>query len=943
MKSILIPSVKYLTAKRFIFLLILFLTFCGQNKIISQSTINGSVWHDLNADGQQISEPFMPGYTVQLYNSANVILDEQVTSASGTFSFSSLLAGTYYIKFLINTPDIISPSGYGSPTNNCDVTGANGVGTTDNIVLSGTDNFNNIDAGFYNYVKIGDYVWEDRNGNGLQDINEPGIESVAVNLIKTAGNSIVASAITDADGLYYFDDSQKVVPGEFFLAFIVPSGYVIIDKNTGADSIDSDADPVSGLTDLFIMESGGESNNLDVGMFRPPVIGDKCWRDQNKNGIQDAREVVSPNIEVWLLRASDDVEIEYTVTDLFGHYQFGPDPNIKPGEYYIRFGKPAKFFLTIPNAGNELLDSDPDTLNGETQVIMVESGESDFSIDAGYYILPPDDCDGVSAQECGDAEVICKLQELNEFCKSMDPVWQQTPIPGCGGGYAFHNPSWFAFVAGSSDIYLIIHAAPCVAGGDPNNIGIQWGIYDDCNLQGPVILQCPCVTPGDIDVNLSGLNVGQTYYFFIDGCNGTQCTYWVEIVSGGGIPDVLGPGNVVCESQNCENICNGTEVSFILEDIYNARYYSWYINGDTIITEVPHLTFQFDSIGTYNVCVFGYNECSQGDMFCLPVIINSGIILNISSTPETGNNTNDGTATANHEGGVPPYTYVWNTGQTTQTITGLAPGTYSVTVTDTNLCNSAGSVFVNSNGCVALSLDIFKINESCSGYCDGAIAVTGVNNGAAPYVYSWSNGSNTPMINNLCSGIYILTITDVDSCTVVDSVFIESEVEIMLTIDTIVNITSNGYGAILISVNEGNYSYSWTGPENFASNNLQLVNLKVAGCYTLIVTDIASGCKSDSTICIADLTETSDLFTNDKVMIYPNPANDYLIVDFSALDSGEANIYLSDLSGRKIISARKSATENKLQLNTGHINAGLYIIRIDMKDNAFYRKVGIVR
>ena len=72
------------------------------------------------------------------------------------------------------------------------------------------------------------------------------------------------------------------------------------------------------------------------------------------------------------------------------------------------------------------------------------------------------------------------------------------------------------------------------------NIGIQWGIYDDCDLQGPVILQCPCVSPGDIAVNLYGLTIGQTYYFFIDGCSGTMCSYWIEILSGGGVPVGIG-------------------------------------------------------------------------------------------------------------------------------------------------------------------------------------------------------------------------------------------------------------------------------------------------------------------------------------------------------------------------------------------------------------------
>lgn len=145
------------------------------------------------------------------------------------------------------------------------------------------------------------------------------------------------------------------------------------------------------------------------------------------------------------------------------------------------------------------------------------------------------------------------------------------------------------------------------------------GIYDDCDLQGPVILQCPCVEPGDIDVYLNGLTVGQTYYFFIDGCSGTRCTYWIEIIYGGGTPTVLGPENVVCGSEfpDCQDICVGADVTFIMEDVFNASHYVWNINGNEIETDDPQVTTQFDAEGTYNICAYGYNDCNQGSHFVL--------------------------------------------------------------------------------------------------------------------------------------------------------------------------------------------------------------------------------------------------------------------------------------------------------------------------------------
>ena len=169
------------------------------------------------------------------------------------------------------------------------------------------------------------------------------------------------------------------------------------------------------------MESGDEIDNIDAGLYRPILIGDQCWRDQNTNGLQDGGEFVMPNVEVWLYKSSDNTEIDYEVTDANGLYYFGTDEAIKPGEYYVKFGIPATFLVTIKDAGAEDLDSDADPATGETDDIVFLSGDSNTDIDCGFYVEPPNDCDGVSAQECADAEVICELQELNEFCMSMDP------------------------------------------------------------------------------------------------------------------------------------------------------------------------------------------------------------------------------------------------------------------------------------------------------------------------------------------------------------------------------------------------------------------------------------------------------------------------------------------------------------------------------------------
>ena len=117
--------------------------------------------------------------------------------------------------------------------------------------------------------------------------------------------------------------------------------------------------------------------------------------------------------------------------------------------------------------------------------------------------------------------------------------------------------------------------------------------------------------------------------------------------------------------------------------------------------------------------------------------------------------------TANAFGGVAPYSYAWNNGASTQTITGLTVGTYSVVVTDSEGCTTSCSVTIHPSStpsCWASSTD-----TSC-GMPNGSASVT-ASGGVAPYTYLWSNGSVNSAITGLASGTYTVTVTDSQGCT----------------------------------------------------------------------------------------------------------------------------------------------------------------------------------
>ena len=124
---------------------------------------------------------------------------------------------------------------------------------------------------------FGDFVWNDLNMDGIQDNGEPGIDAVAVNLLRNSDNTQIASTTTAGGGYYLFTFSTTSLGyNDFKIEFELPTGYSFSDANQGGDEAkDSDADPFTGLTNtLFISGPFGETTinyDVDAGMYVVPV------------------------------------------------------------------------------------------------------------------------------------------------------------------------------------------------------------------------------------------------------------------------------------------------------------------------------------------------------------------------------------------------------------------------------------------------------------------------------------------------------------------------------------------------------------------------------------------------------------------------------------------------------------------------------------------------
>jgi hypothetical protein len=293
--------------------------------------------------------------------------------------------------------------------------------------------------------------------------------------------------------------------------------------------------------------------------------------------------------------------------------------------------------------------------------------------------------------------------------------------------------------------------------------------------------------------------------------------------------------------------CNGSNdglASVNLTGAVNPVTYAW-SNGATT-QSVNNL-----APGVYIISVVDGNFCQA----VLSVSISEPSVLsaNASASDVTFLGASDGTATANPTGGTPVYTYLWSDNGTNQTITGLAPGTYTVTVTDANGCTVTQTATVSAFTC-ALSATIVPVDVSCFGGSDGqaTIAVIG---GVLPYSYLWSTGASGQTATNLPVGSFTATATDATGCTVTQSVNVGQPTLLVATVNSVQNVLcpQDKTGSVNIGVSGGTapYSFNWPGGN---SNNFGV------GTYTVVITD-ANNCTASATFSIVSTDIESPVLT----------------------------------------------------------------------------------
>jgi gliding motility-associated-like protein len=408
-------------------------------------------------------------------------------------------------------------------------------------------------------------------------------------------------------------------------------------------------------------------------------------------------------------------------------------------------------------------------------------------------------------------------------------------------------------VVNASGIYYFTSTNTLTGCLDTDSVVVNPATYPTIDLDALTHETCFNSCDGEISLNVSGGSMPYSYNW----SNGNPDSNLAENLCAGNYSITITDDNGCTAEANytinqaaditinetinhasCNGICDG-EISLNVSGGSMPYTYNW-SNGNPDSNLAENLC-----AGNYSITITDDNGCTAEANYT----INQAADITITETINHAscNGICDGEISLNVSGGTMPYTYNWSNGNSDANLAeNLCAGNYSITITDDNGCSLETTYVIQENPAISLSFNIANDN-GCGTTCNGSAEVIAIG-GTESFTYEWDDPTNqtTATATNLCPGSYTVTTTDTEGCTAIESIEIQSNLNMEFSDISIQNVdcysSCNGSISLTVAGGDGNYDYTWSPDisDSAISNDL------CTGNYNLTVSD-NSGCSISET------------------------------------------------------------------------------------------------
>jgi len=435
---------------------------------------------------------------------------------------------------------------------------------------------------------------------------------------------------------------------------------------------------------------------------------------------------------------------------------------------------------------------------------------------------------------------------------------------------------------------------------------------------------------GDTTQDVSNLIAG-TYGLTITDAN--NCTW----SSGELFPEIVTPINPFTITSNfvTDSLCVGDDSGEIQINLSGGTFpYEFNWNTGATTASIQNLL-----PGAYSLTATDENDCIVQLDTTIAIKVEELDVALLTTDLDCFDN-NSGFIEAKVICGVPPYQYLWNTGDTTRNLINLAPGSYSVTVTDENGTAMLASTTLRTPP--LLQVDSARIDLiNCEGFIRLEVS-GGVSNS---YNFTWRDASGTIIstsnsANNLASGTYAVTVQDANNCSVeLNDLVIDNDLIIDSIITSSIFNEQSNRGTLSVDTIYGGtapYTYLWFNENDEIIGTNAIVTGVVLGDYYVIVTD-QNNCEHRQNQILDRTDPITDLPTLVNFNLYPNPTNQVSYLELQFVKRVDVRIMLLDGIGKQVFRLEKTNIKDiQQEIDFSNYSSGIFYLKITVDNNPVY-------